>query len=295
MPTQIEPGFYREQEQPRIEKDVRHGIVQWYQGFNDWDNGISTRIGTATLKPGYFAPRHCHTFAQFRYAIGGAITYAGVRIEEGECVYVPEGALYGEAQVDPDGDGHYWADMQFSGPSGIRYCSPPEMEAARREIEDFGTVDSYAGTFTYSDDNRTVDVMDALYAHLMDGAVPDFPEPRYHQMIHIRPAEFRPRAALAGHEAAVKDLLQVTEVGPRVMEIAMDSGGFVDGGQQSFQQAFWLLEGAIEMAGERYDGVSFGYFPADKPFPRFTALEDARLITLHWSPVHGPSLTPSHV
>ena len=294
MPTQLEPGFFREQDQPRIEKNIRHGIVQWYRGFSDWEHGVSTRIGTATLEAGYYAPRHRHTFAQFRFAIRGAISYDGVRIEPGDCVYIPEGARYGETRVEPEDGEHYWADMQFSGPSGIRYCSPSEVEDARKEIEAFGTVDSRSGTFTYADDNRTVDVMDALYAHLMDGAIPDFPQPRYHKMIHIHPPAFRPRAAKPGHEATVKDLLQATEVGPRVFEIGMTSGGFIASGQQSFQQALWLLEGEIEVADERFDSVSFGYFPADKPFPKISAVEDARLIALHWSPVNGPSLAPSH-
>lgn len=295
MPTHLEPGFYREQEQPRIQKDIRHGITQWYRGFSDWEHGVSTRIGTATLKAGYFAPRHRHTFAQFRLAIRGAITYDGVRIEQGDCVYIPEGAYYGETKVGLEDGEHYWADMQFSGPSGIRYCSPSEMEDARREIEALGEIDSQAGTFTYADGGPTTDVMDALYAHLMGGTVPDFPDPRYHTMLHIHPAAFRPRAAHPDHQAEVADLLQATEVGPRVMEITMSRGGFVSGGQQSYQQALWLLEGSVQVADERFDPVSFGYFPADKPFPKIVATTDARLIVLHWSPVNGPHLAPAHL
>ena len=64
-------------------------------GFFDPENGIRMRAGITTYTPERYNPRHRHTDEAVRFYYRGAECYGRDVLEEGDCVYVPEGVYYG--------------------------------------------------------------------------------------------------------------------------------------------------------------------------------------------------------
>ena len=68
-------------------------------GFFDPEHGIRMRAGITTYTPERYNPRHRHSDEAVRYYYRGAECYGRDVMEEGDCVYVPEGVYYGPTRT----------------------------------------------------------------------------------------------------------------------------------------------------------------------------------------------------
>jgi len=90
------PLIIRENEGPTRGASHRGGGRQSKLfGFNDPEHGITVRASIATYTPERLNPRHKHVDEVVRYFYRGAESYGKDVLEEGDCVYIPEGVSYG--------------------------------------------------------------------------------------------------------------------------------------------------------------------------------------------------------
>jgi len=80
----------------------------------------------------YYSPRHRHAWDQVRLCLEGSIPISkGLRIDEGEVGYFPEGVTYGPQAGGPD---RKTLVLQVGGASGQGYLSARQLREARAAL-----------------------------------------------------------------------------------------------------------------------------------------------------------------
>ena len=151
--------------------------------FADQRDGRKFRLGYSGLrKSGNYSPRHRHTFDQIRFIPAGRVKYGALRLEEGDCVYFPEGVFYGP--TEPLSDESANCTIQTQGPSWGGFLTNAEMEHAGAMLAGQGHMDRATGQFIWND-GRSQDSFEAMLSK-MQGRPVEYPEARYHlSLIHI--------------------------------------------------------------------------------------------------------------
>src|SRR6186713_522916 len=75
--------------------------------------------GITTYTPERYNPRHRHNDEAVRFYYRGAECYGKDVLEEGDCVYVPEGVYYGPTKTAEKCDHNVRISLHFPGPSGF--------------------------------------------------------------------------------------------------------------------------------------------------------------------------------
>lgn len=88
-------------------------------GFNDPEHGITVRASIATYTPERLNPRHKHVDEVVRFYYRGAESYGKDVLQEGDCVYIPEGVPYGPTRTAEGHQENRRIVFHFPGPSGL--------------------------------------------------------------------------------------------------------------------------------------------------------------------------------
>lgn len=233
-------------------------------GFYDPENGISIRDGLTTYTPERLNPRHRHIDEAIRYYLRGAEVYGKDVLNEGDCVYVPEGVYYGPTRTADGYEENVRLSVHFPGPSGHHTPVWPEIMRAQREMREKEVGKFEKGIFMWPG-GRKQDAFEAVQEYLT-GAKVTYPTPRYQDYIIMRPANF-PCVPLEGVPGVyAKHLGYFNEVGPNIKLVKMDPGAKTPTGMVHFLQVRHVIEGEVVYEGESYNAVSCMFFPADAPY-----------------------------
>jgi hypothetical protein len=282
---QLDHGIgVRESELPWVDIGVRPGYKQRYHGFYDKSRKIGCRIGSLYADPYYHSPRHRHTFQQVRYLVGGKMKYGREVYNEGDCLYIPEGAYYGPIKPVPVEKGGseqmHFVDIQFEGPSGIPYPEPDDVVAAQRSLAETGTFEE--GVYTFAD-GRKRDAYEAILEKLT-GKRTTYPEPRLTSYVVMRTEEYPWRAhpTLAG--VSHKHLGYFFECGPNIKLTAIKAGSAIPAGRPVGHRAVFLTKGSVRFDGQEFTPLSYFMLPGGASSDAIAASEDAELLVVGWAP-----------
>ena len=276
------PTAVRESDLDWVNIGVRPGYEQKYQGFFDASNRLAVRVGSLYADPYYHSPRHKHTFQQIRFLIAGTMRYGTETYVPGDCLYIPEGASYGPIkprEAVADEPQMHFVDMQFQGPSGLVYPDPDDVVNARIALSEVGTFSE--GIYTDANGGKH-DAYEAILARLMGVERIEYPEPIYTDYVVMRTYRFSwlPLAGVPG--VRIKHLGHFSECGPGVKLVELEAGAELPDGTLGAHESRILVEGAVELEGDRYDAFSFMTFPRGSQRPEMTALTKSTLLAVSW-------------
>jgi hypothetical protein len=245
-------------------------------GFFDPANGIRMRAGITTYTPERYNPRHRHTDEAVRFYYRGAECYGRDVLEEGDCVYVPEGVYYGPTKTHEKNDNNVRISLHFPGPSGFPTPVWSEVMAAQQEMreKEVGTFDH--GLFIWPNGKKQ-DGFEAVQEYITGGKL-NYPQPRYRSYVIMRHSNYSwvPLAGAPG--VSVKHLGYFNESGPNIKMVRLEKGAQTPAGQVDFQQVRLVLEGEVTYEGESYKPVSCMFFPAGAPYASTTSVSETTLL-----------------
>jgi hypothetical protein len=276
--------YHRETDIPGVHKGARGGENAYQQHFiTHYDeNGVGCRVESVQLNPTFIAPRHKHVYDQIRYILEGHLEYGGRVHGAGDFLYVPEGVHYGPQR----GQTAKLVDIQFSGPAGIPYLDQTAMARGRLEMAEVGTFES--GTYTDAQGN-TKDSYVALSEYLT-GKPLEYPEPRFDDYLALHTNAF-PWVSSALHDGVrVRHLGTFNETGPEVKMLKLEAGAELPPAAIPYQQARFILDGAVEHAAEEFAAISFAYIPTDAKFEVTRAKVETTMLVVTWSAADGPTI-----
>ena len=281
------PGvtYNREVDIPTINKGARGGVnayAQHYVTNFDLERGIGNRVGSLLLTPAFVAPRHRHVYDQIRYVVEGELLYGERHHQVGDFLYIPESAWYGpqEGQVAK------LVDIQFTGPSGVPYLDQDALVVARREMALTGTFES--GMYTDAA-GRTEDSYVALTEHITGKPI-EYPAARYEQYVVVHSNEFPWVGSAVNEGVMVRHLGTFNEVGPDVKMLNLAAGAELPAAAIPYQQARFIVDGAVEFSGEEYPAISFAFIPPDAQFEATRATVETTILVITWSYLGGPGI-----
>ena len=271
----------QESELPWVDIAVRPGYKQRYKGFFDKQRGIGARVGSLYAEPYYHSPRHRHTFQQVRYLVSGKMRYGHEIYRPGDCLYLPEGVHYGPVKpIEGNDERMHFADIQFMGPSGIVYPDPDDVVRAQRELAAIGTFDE--GIYVEAS-GRKRDGYEAILERIT-GASIEYPPARLTDYVVMRSSAYpwQPHGDVKGVQ--LKHLAYFFEIGPNIKMASIAAGHTLPGGRVAGHQARFLVKGAVEFAGKRYDSMSYFMLPMGEEYASTRAVDDAELLVITWAP-----------
>jgi len=255
------PLIIREDEGPTRGSSHRGGGRQSKLfGFNDPEHGITVRASIARYTPERLNPRHKHVDEVVRYFYRGGEIYGKDVLQEGDCIYIPEGVSYGPTRTADGYDENRRIVFHFPGPSGLKTPVVPEVLRAQKEMPEKGLGRFEKGIFVWAD-GRKQDSFEAIHEYLTGGKV-QYPEARYHDYVIMRQGKFPwvPLDDVAG--VKVRHLGFFNERGPNIKIVKMDPKSETPAGKASFLQVRYILEGEISYESEIYAAVSCMLIPA---------------------------------
>jgi hypothetical protein len=256
-------------------------------GFFDPANGIRMRAGITTYTPDRYNPRHRHTDEAVRFYYRGAENYGRDVLEEGDCVYVPEGVYYGPTKTNEKNDHNVRISLHFPGPSGFPTPVWTEVMAAQQEMREKEVGKFDHGLFIWPDGKKQ-DGFEAVQEYII-GEKLKYPQPRYQNYVIMRHSNYSWVPLEGAPGVSVKHLGYFNETGPNIKMVRMDKGATTPGGHVGFQQVRLVLEGEVTYEGENYKPVSCMFFPAGAPYAPTTALSDTILLVTQLA---KPGTTP---
>lgn len=277
------PVAVREAELDWVDIGVRPGYNQKYKGFFDEGRNLAARVGSLYAQPYYHSPRHKHTFQQVRFLVSGQMRYGNEIYEPGDFLYIPEGAAYGPvkplADATPESPGMHFVDIQFQGPSGVPYPEPETVVQVREQLSEEGAFEE--GIYTGAD-GRKKDAYEAILGRIMGQDSITYPRPVFADYIVARSSQFpwTPLQGVAGIQ--VRHLGHFTESGPSAKVVHLDAGAELPAGTAAGHQVRFLIEGAVEFAGEKYDPISFVMLPDGADYDPLRATTESTLLTVAW-------------
>ena len=247
-------------------------------GFFDPERGIRMRAGITTYTPERFNPRHRHTDEAVRYYYRRAECYGKDVLEEGDCVYVPEGVYYGPTRTAEGHKDNVRISLHFPGPSGFPTPVWSEVMQAQKEMRDNQVGKFEKGLFIWAN-GRKQDGFEAVQEYIVGDKL-KYPQPRYRNYIIMRHANYSWVPLEQTKGVQVKHLGYFNERGPNLKLVRMEPGAETPGATVPFQQVRLVLEGEVTYEGEQYKPVSCMYFPADAPYTATSAVTDATLLVM---------------
>jgi hypothetical protein len=247
-------------------------------GFNDPEHGITVRASIATYTPERLNPRHRHVDEVVRYYYRGAESYGKDVLQEGDCVYIPEGVYYGPTRTAEGHQQNRRIVFHFPGPSGLKTPVVPEILRAQKEMPETGIGRFEKGIFIWSD-GRKQDSFEAIHEYLTGGKV-KYPEARYQDYVIMRQEKFpwEPLDSVPG--VNVRHLGYFNERGPNIKIVKMAPKSETPGGKVPFLQVRYVLEGEILYEGQTYDSVSCMLIPANAAYSSVATSTGATLLVI---------------
>jgi hypothetical protein len=279
--------YHREGDLPAINKGVRGGDADAYrQHFIthfDSARGIGNRVESVRLNPTFVTPRHRHVYDQIRYVVEGELKYGDKRYGVGDFLYFPEGVFYGPQE----GQTVTLVDIQFTGPSGVPYLNQDDLARARKEMAKGGTFE--AGIYTDSQ-GRKQDSYVALTEYVTGKPV-EYPSARYDDYVVVHSNEFPWLKSSANDGVMLRALGTFNETGPDVKMLKLAAGAELPAAAIPFQQARFIIDGAVEYSGGEYPAISFTYIPPGTEFGVTRANIETTILVVTWSYVGGPTIS----
>jgi hypothetical protein len=245
-------------------------------GFFDPERGIRMRAGITTYTPERYNPRHRHTDEAVRYYYRGAECYGRDVMEEGDCVYVPEGVYYGPTRTAEKCDHNVRISLHFPGPSGFPTPVWPEVMKAQKEMREKQVGQFEKGLFIWPNGKKQ-DAFEAVQEYIV-GSKLKYPEPRYRNYIIMRHSNYSWVPLEGAPGVSVKHLGYFNERGPNIKLMRMEKGAETPQGEVNFQQVRLVLEGEVDYDGEKYQPVSCMFFPAGAPYAPTRAVNETTLL-----------------
>jgi hypothetical protein len=247
-------------------------------GFYDPEHGITVRASIATYTPERLNPRHKHVDEVVRYYYRGAESYGKDVLQEGDCVYIPEGVYYGPTKTADGYQENRRIVFHFPGPSGLKTPVVPEILKAQKDMPEKGIGRFEKGIFVWADGHKQ-DSFEAIHEYITGGKV-QYPEARYHDYVIMRQNKFpwEPLDGVAG--VNVRHLGYFNERGPNIKIVKMDPNSETAPGKVPFLQVRYVLEGAILYEGESYDSVSCMLIPANAAYSTTATSTGATLLVI---------------
>ncbi len=246
------------------------------------------RAGITTYTPERYNPRHRHADEAVRFYFRGAERYGRDVLEEGDCVYVPEGVYYGPTQTAEGQEENVRISLHFPGPSAHPTPVWPEVMKAQQEMREKGIGKFEKGLFIWAN-GRKQDGFEAVQEYMMGQKV-RYPAPRYRSYIIIRPANYRWVPLYGSPGVQVRHLGYFNESGPNIKLVRMEPGSQTPGGKADFQQVRLVIEGEVSYNGENFDTVSCMYFPAGAPYSGTASPSGATVFVLQLGLPGQPSI-----
>ncbi len=175
----------------------------------------------------YYSPRHRHAWDQVRLCLEGSIPISkGLRIEEGEVGYFPEGVPYGPQEGGPN---RKTLVLQVGGASGLGYLSARQLREARAELAKQGVFEGGVFRRTSGEGKANLDAYEAIWRQVTGKPI-DYPRPRYKAPVILDPDAFawnpdqdapgvrRKRLAVFPERGLELDLLSVAAGASLVLE-----------------------------------------------------------------------------
>jgi hypothetical protein len=262
-------------------------------GFFDPEHGIRMRAGITKYTTERFNPRHRHCDEAVRFYYRGAECYGRDVLQEGDCVYVPEGVYYGPSKTAQGYSENVRISLHFPGPSGFPTPVWSEVMQATNEMKEKEVGKFEKGIFVYPN-GRKQDAFEAVQEYIV-GAKLKYPKPRYQNYIIMRHANYSwlPLDGVAGVD--VKHLGYFNERGPNLKMLRMSAGAETPAGGAPFMQVRLVLEGEVAYEGENYGPVSCIFFPQDAPYAATTAVSDATLLVMQLASPGAQALPFCHI
>jgi hypothetical protein len=223
-----------------------------------------------------FAPRHRHSFDQFRYVINGDYSIAeGTKLVPGQVSYHPESAFYGPAVAIGEVE---MVVLQFGGSGGNGFPSIAEKKKGMAILAEQGKV-LENGYVTWTDEEgkrHNQDSYEAMW-EAVNGRKITYVPPRYESPVVMNPDaySFVPDEDNPGVERKI--LCTFTERNTKVGFIRVAKGATLAFGTEPSNENAFVTKGSIEYLGTVYPvHTAFGTAPTERP-QLLTATEDAEL------------------
>jgi quercetin dioxygenase-like cupin family protein len=214
--------------------------------------GVDMDFTWVSFSKGYGTPRHRHTFDQIRYMLAGKFQSAQGDIETDQCGYYPEGVHYGPQMQDEECVVLF---LQFPGPSGIRYVTHHDLDAARRRlIAEGGSFKDGVYTRILPDGRKFNQDSHAACFEAVTGQKIEFPEGRNPAPIYMRPEAERwvPDRRLPGIERKHLGTFGERRTGMGLLRLA--PGASLPAHRQEDAEILYLVDGTIGYAGRTWTG-----------------------------------------
>lgn len=222
----------------------------------------------------FFSPRHRHNFDQFRFQIEGECGFErNGNMRPGVLGYFPEGAYYGPQSSK---GANLAAVVQFGGPSGCGYLAQHQVDAAYKQMKNFGTFEG--GIYRRNEGvagRKTIDSFEAVWEFANKRRMV-YPQPQYADPILIDLDAFRwqPLAGAKGVEE--KPLGTFTDCNIRCASYKLSPGGNYSAEGRGL---FLVLSGHGSVEGLPMRRYTAAYLKGGER-ASFTAYETAEILLL---------------
>jgi len=246
--------------------------------------GVEMDFTWVSFSKGYGTPRHRHTFDQIRYMLAGKFQSAQGDIETGQCGYYPEGVHYGPQMQDEECVVLF---LQFPGPSGIRYVTHHDLDAARQKlIAEGGTFKDGVYTRILPDGRKTNQDSHAACFEAVTGQKIAFPEGRNPAPIYMRPEAERWIADRRLDGVARKHLGTFGEHRTGMGLLRLAPGASLPAHHQEDAEILYLIDGTIRCSGKIWTGGrtqqkgTHFFIPADADVPEIASDTGGEFFTI---------------
>ena len=201
----------------------------------------------------YFSPRHRHAWDQVRLCLEGSIPISkGLRIEQGEVGYFPEGVPYGPQEGGPN---RKTLVLQVGGASGLGYLSARQLRQARADLAKEGVFEGGVFRRTAGDGKANLDAYEAIWRQVTGRPI-DYPTPRYKTPVILSPDAFawRPDPDAAGVRR--KRLAIFPERGLELELVGLDAGASLHVAAAPERRLAFVRSGEGRLGSEAYEALT---------------------------------------
>ena len=201
----------------------------------------------------YYSPRHRHAWDQVRVCLEGSIPISkGLRIEEGEVGYFPEGVPYGPQEGGPN---RKTLVLQVGGVSGLGYLSARQLREARAELAQEGVFEGGVFRRTAGEGKANLDAYEAIWRHVTGRPIV-YPKPRYKTPVILSPDAFAWHDHPAASGVRRKSLAHFPERGLRLELLGLDPGASLPLDASAERRLVFVRSGEGRLGSEAYETLS---------------------------------------
>ncbi len=201
----------------------------------------------------YYSPRHRHAWDQVRLCLEGSIPISkGLRIEEGEVGYFPEGVPYGPQEGGPN---RKTLVLQVGGASGLGYLSARQLREARAHLAREGVFEGGVFRRTGGEGKANLDAYEAIWRHVTGQPI-DYPKPRYKAPVILDPDAFAWRQDPRATGVRRKRLAVFPERGLELELVGLDAGASFDTTATPARRLVFVRSGEGRVGAEAYEPLT---------------------------------------